>query len=63
MNPLFVSMLCAIRYETCQHFYHCHVWCHELFGSYAKKQNKLNFFLRLQFLSVYIFEKISGIYI
>ena len=30
MNPSFVSTLCAVRYETCQHSYPCHEWCHEL---------------------------------
>ena len=25
-----MSTLCAIRFGTCQHFYHCHIWCHEL---------------------------------
>ena len=33
---MFVSTHCAIRYKTCQHFYHCHLWCHELFVAYAK---------------------------
>ena len=26
----------CLRYDTCQHFYHCHVRCHELFVAYAK---------------------------
>ena len=35
MDPSFVSTLWATRYETCQYFYYYHVWCHELFVSYA----------------------------
>ena len=27
--------LYAIRYETCEHFNRCHVWCHELFVAFA----------------------------
>ena len=36
IEPSFVSTLCAIRYNTCQNFYHLHVLCHELFAAYAK---------------------------
>ena len=36
LYPSFVSTLCVIRYEPCQHVHHCLVFCHELFVVHAK---------------------------
>ena len=60
-----MSMLCALRYKTCQHFiiamygvtnYSLHMA--HLVAFYAKLneiyRNKMNFILRWKFLSVYI---------
>ena len=36
LDPSFVSTLCVIQYETCQHLHHCPVCCNGLFVVHAK---------------------------